>query len=149
MGAMASQITSFIIVYWTVYPGAHKTHQSSASLAAAQGIPRWPVNSPHKWPVTRKMFPFADVIMKPIVLFQEHMCTSLPRNTYIYSKCSRTQENSYTACCDWHASNDYPMTFSDSSVNIFSDKYIEVWKNGQHLAYDIHLSMRVPELKRL
>ena len=24
---------------------------------------RWPVNSPHKWPVTRKMFPFDDVIM--------------------------------------------------------------------------------------
>ena len=23
----------------------------------------WPVNSPHKWPVTRKMFPFDDVIM--------------------------------------------------------------------------------------
>ena len=26
--------------------------------------PRWPVNSPHKWPVTRKMFPFDDVIMQ-------------------------------------------------------------------------------------
>ena len=28
------------------------------------GIHRWPVNSPHKGPVTRKMFPFDDVIMK-------------------------------------------------------------------------------------
>ena len=27
------------------------------------GIHRSPVNSPHKWPVTRKMFPFEDVIM--------------------------------------------------------------------------------------
>ena len=27
------------------------------------GIHRWPVNSPHKGPVTRKMFPFHDVIM--------------------------------------------------------------------------------------
>ena len=27
------------------------------------GIHRWPVNSPHKRPVTRKMFPFDDVIM--------------------------------------------------------------------------------------
>ena len=27
------------------------------------GIHRWPVNSPHKWLVTRKMFPFDDVIM--------------------------------------------------------------------------------------
>ena len=24
---------------------------------------QWPVNFPHKWPVTRKMFPFDDVIM--------------------------------------------------------------------------------------
>ena len=28
-----------------------------------QGIHRGPVNSPQKWPVTRKMFPFNDVIM--------------------------------------------------------------------------------------
>ena len=27
------------------------------------GIHRWTVNSPHKWPITRKMFPFDDVIM--------------------------------------------------------------------------------------
>ena len=38
-------------------------HQSSASLAFVRGIHRWPVNSPHKLPVTRKMFPFDDVIM--------------------------------------------------------------------------------------
>ena len=27
------------------------------------GIHQWPMNSPHKWPVTRKMFLFNDVIM--------------------------------------------------------------------------------------
>ena len=27
------------------------------------GIHRWPVNCPHKWPVTRKMVPFDDVII--------------------------------------------------------------------------------------
>ena len=40
-----------------------KKNQSSASLAFVRGIHRWPVNSPHKGPVTRKMFPFDDVIM--------------------------------------------------------------------------------------
>ena len=40
-----------------------RKHQSSASLAFVWGIDRGPVNSPHKWPVTRKMFPFDDVIM--------------------------------------------------------------------------------------
>ena len=59
-----SQITSLTIVYLTVYSGAYQSkHQSSASLAFVWGIHRGPVNSPHKWPVTRKMFPFDDVIM--------------------------------------------------------------------------------------
>ena len=64
MSAMASQITSHTIVYSTVYWDGDKKHQSSASLACVWGIHRGPVNSPHKWPVTRKMFPFHDVIMK-------------------------------------------------------------------------------------
>ena len=64
MGAMASQIASLTIVCSTVYSGAdQRKHQSSASLAFVRGIHRWPVNSPHKWSVTRKMFPFDDVIM--------------------------------------------------------------------------------------
>ena len=64
MGTMASQITSLTIVYATVYSGADlRKHQSSASLAFVSGIHRGPVNSPHKWSVTRKMFPFDDVIM--------------------------------------------------------------------------------------
>ena len=68
MGGMASQITSLTIVYSTVYSGADQgKHQSSASLAFVRGIHRWPVNSPHKWPVTRKMFPFDDVIMSQML----------------------------------------------------------------------------------
>ena len=64
MGTMASQITILTIVYSTVYSGAdQRKHQSSALLAFVRGIHRGPVNSPHKWPVTRKMFPFDDVIM--------------------------------------------------------------------------------------
>ena len=39
-------------------------HQSSVSLAFVRGIHRWPVNSLHKGPARRKMFPFDDVIMK-------------------------------------------------------------------------------------
>ena len=64
MGAKASGITSLSVVYSTVYSDAdQRKHQSSASLAIVRGIQRGPVNSPHKWPVTRKMFPFDDVIM--------------------------------------------------------------------------------------
>ena len=56
---MASQITSLTIVYSTVYSGADQSeHQGSESLAFMRGIHREPVNSPHKWPVKRNMFPY-------------------------------------------------------------------------------------------
>ena len=64
MSTMASQITSLMILYSTVYSGPdQRKHQSSASLAFVRGIHRSPVNSLQKGPVTRKMFPFGDVIM--------------------------------------------------------------------------------------
>ena len=50
MAAMASQITSLTIVNSAVYSGAVKKNL---------------INFLHKWPVTRKMFPFDDVIMRP------------------------------------------------------------------------------------
>ena len=64
MRAMAAQITSFAIIYATVYSGAdQRKHQSSASLAFVRGINRSPVNSLYKGQVTRKIFPFDDVII--------------------------------------------------------------------------------------
>ena len=64
MSTMASQITSVSLVYSTICSNAdQRKHESSASLAFVRGIHRWLVNSPHKGPVTRKMFPFDDVIM--------------------------------------------------------------------------------------
>ena len=65
MGAITSQITSLTIVYSTVYSHAdQRKHQSSASLVFVRGIHRGPVNCPHKWPVTRIIFPFDDAIMQ-------------------------------------------------------------------------------------
>ena len=54
-------ITSLTIVY----SGAdQRKHQCSASLAFVRWIHQWPVNSPHKGSVTRKMLPFDDVVMR-------------------------------------------------------------------------------------
>ena len=65
MGAMVSQIISLTIVYSIIYSGAdQRKHQSSVSLAFVRGIHRGPMNSPHKGPVTRKMFPFDGVIKR-------------------------------------------------------------------------------------
>ena len=72
--AIASQITSFTIVYWAVYSDANqRKYQSSPSLAFVWGIHRRPVNSPHKWPVTRKMFSFDDVIMQLSGMYDLHL----------------------------------------------------------------------------
>ena len=99
MGAIASQITSLTVVYSAVYSGADQSkHQSSASLAFVWGIHRGPVNSPHKWPVTRKTFPFDDVIMHVLILYIERSrCSS---NTQFYrpippNPCRSIQPNIY------------------------------------------------------
>ena len=63
MGAMASQITSLMIVYSTVYTGAdQRKHQSPASLAFVRRIHQSPVNSPQRTSKAKK-FSFDDVIM--------------------------------------------------------------------------------------
>ena len=84
MSAIAFQITSLTIVYLTVHSDTdQRKHQSSASLAFVRGIHRRPVNSPHKWPVTREMSPFDDVIMEnglsPISL-----CSLYPRTPHVH-----------------------------------------------------------------
>ena len=64
MRVIAFQITSLTIVYSTLYSDVDQwKHYISAPLGFVRGIHRWPVNSPHKCPVPRKMFPFDDVIM--------------------------------------------------------------------------------------
>ena len=92
MTTMASQITSLTVVYSIVYSDAdQRKHQSSASLAFVRGIHREPVNSPHKWPVTRKMFPFNDVIM---------LCGG-----WLESPCSGASVTSYEVTMTMHGSD--------------------------------------------
>ena len=75
MGAITSQITSLTIVFSTFYSDAdQRKHLSSPSLAFVRGIHRGPVNSPRRWPVTRKMFPFDDVIM---IITVDYLCCKL------------------------------------------------------------------------
>ena len=98
LSAMASQITSLTIVYSNVYSGAdQRKHQSSASLASVRGIHRWPANSTHKEPVTRKMFLLDDVFMEGFHMFTVHFCSSdiwkLPTLTH------RHLHDTYRSCC--------------------------------------------------
>ena len=98
VGAMASQITSLTIVYSTVYTGSdQRKHRRSASLAFVRGIHRWPVNSPHKWPVTRKIFPFDDVIInvERVSISRRYRSIQLPTNDGFHYK-DRYHGNSFT-----------------------------------------------------
>ena len=64
MGAIASQITSLTIVYSTVYSEADKkTSKLRVNGLCAENSPETG-ECPHKWPITRKMFPFDDVIIR-------------------------------------------------------------------------------------
>ena len=57
---MVSQITGLAILYSTVYTSADQRKNQSSAL------PVFAVNSPHKGLLTRKMFPFDDVIMQKL-----------------------------------------------------------------------------------
>ena len=52
-----------------------KNTSNPESLAFVRGIHRWPVDSPHKGLVTRKIFPFDD----SIIIFNEHIISLISR----------------------------------------------------------------------
>ena len=79
MGAIASQITSVSIVCLTFCSGADlRKYRSSALLAFVRGIHRGPVDSPHKGPVVRKMFPFDNAIMGILSIWASNLTVCSP-----------------------------------------------------------------------
>ena len=73
----------------TVYSDADQRKQSSASLAFVRGMHRSPVNSPHKGPVTRKMFPCDDVVMVNANTVNWAMYSwYIVQDLYLHSKCT-------------------------------------------------------------
>ena len=125
MSVMASQVTSLTIIYSTVYSATDKeNHKSSVSLAFVRGIHRWPVNSPHKGPVTRKMFPFDDVIMQASVLIPgpdcgwhgahvqwARLCPQLPVRQWHRPRGCRCQELPVSVGYHWHENAGILMKF--------------------------------------
>ena len=139
MGAMSSQITSLTIVYSTVYSGSdQRKHQSSASLAFVWGIHRGPVNSPHKWPVSRKMFPFDDVIMN--YLLRKHPILVLGgapfimRISLVVCNTKRSFKYVYFRLCPRHGNNNL-----STAVEIIKYRLDNVSYLNTCLAYNIML----------
>ena len=116
MSAMASRMTGISIVCSTVCLCADQ-RKSSKTLAFVRGIHRQPVDSPHKGPVKRKLFPFYDVIMSSssssnnvrLPNFVSTLISSFANNDpvwrHLYQKGTLNQTSrqrgSFTNCC-WY-----------------------------------------------
>ena len=130
MGAMASQITSLTIVYSTVYLGAdQRKHQNSASLAFVWGILRWPVNSPHKGPVTRKMFILDDVIM-----VTHKTCRAYFHAIWFYfvMSCRQFMTNHFAA-------QNAPFMSEANTIVIKAMFYRSLMENAAFISYNMHI----------
>ena len=67
------------------------------ALAFVMGIHRWPVNSPHKGPVTRKMFPFDDVIISEVIWHsRENNFTAKVQPTLLYNDFENHTHKNYS-----------------------------------------------------
>ena len=119
--AMASQIIDVSIVYSTFCSCAdQRKHQSLVSLALVRGIHRWPVDSPHQRPVTRKMFPFDDVIMRPgyraNAVYSRYIAV-----TFVYS--TRIRHTITIAPNNFYPDNNNPRV----EVDLISIRRVSVW----------------------
>ena len=68
MAVMASQINANRLFVQQIVKGNSRGHvKTPHDWAFVMGIRRRPVDSPHKWPVTRNAFPWYDVFMCSII----------------------------------------------------------------------------------
>ena len=134
MGPMAYQITSLTIVYSTVYSGAdQRKHQGPGSLAFVQGIHRGPVNSPHKWPVPRKMVPFDDVIMEfavevwhyysEVIMGSNHQPHDCSLNHSFRRRSQKTSKLRLTGLCVGNSA----MTGEFSAQMVSNAENVSIW----------------------
>ena len=69
MRVTASQFTCLLTVCLAICSGWHqREHQSPHYRLSMRGIHQWLVDLPHKGPVTWKIIPFCDVIMKELCI---------------------------------------------------------------------------------
>ena len=135
MTMLASQITSLAVVYSIVYWGVdQRKHQSSASLAFVWEIQRGPVNFPQKWPVTRKIFPFDDVIMdefavevwhhySDVIMGSNHQPHDCSLNHSFRRRSKKTSKLRLTGLCVWNS----PMTGEFSAQMVSNAENVSIW----------------------
>ena len=130
MSTMASHIISLTIVYWTVYLGVDQRKQSGASPVFVRGIYRWPVNFPHKRPLTRKMFSFDDVVMVPgslwacqaglryMHIYVFEVCQSTDLIDFLYVTCRGYMHHIIQTCCQANHKHSRNIIYVHSSSKV-------------------------------
>ena len=132
-------ITSPTIVYSTVYSGTdQRKHQNSASLGFVRRIHRWPVNSPHKWSVTRKMFPFGDIIMSTV--FYKCYLIMIWQTRILIHLIYDPKVNNMLAKRNWHLHDKYVYFFVAWQLIIIG----VIQKRYRNVNYQKRCSILVP-----
>ena len=138
MSTLASQITSLTIVCSNVYSGAdQRKHQSSAPLAFVRGIHRWPVNSSHKGQVTRKMFPFDDVILMMTQFNDASMCNG--KITVVIADHLGNSKNTATS----HSVIGTKISKLDRMQNLYNHDYTNVTLDDNTVNWKIYWKLPV------
>ena len=86
-----------------------------------RGIHRRPVNSPHKWSVTRKMFPFDDVIMS-CRLVAMHCTSRYPKWDIYQANCSTSSISTVSIFCCQQRQNHVGMGYLPSLKKLYAQK---------------------------
>ena len=129
------------IVYSTVYSGADQSkHQSSASLAFVWGIHRGQVNSPHKLPVTRKMFPFDDIIMKSTTVVWYHKF-HVSHSTTLTGQ--RQTRKSVSLICSHINSDKIALGHTDYCCHF---QFIYIWNTLYYIEHFIYSQCQVVDM---
>ena len=126
MSAMASQIISLVSVQSAVYSRRKSKKTRSASLAFVRGIHRWPANSPHKGPVTRKLFPFDDVIMARGISKRCHSWWRQGKET-LYTLFTPFVQAQIKAPRHWLLRGDPPVTGGFPSQRASDAENVSIW----------------------
>ena len=113
--------------------------KSTRHWAFVRGIHRWPGNSPHKWPVMWKMFPFDDVIMNQSVmlsfLFSSHTWNLNPFHEGLYTCNWYVTESIYFKLVLW-----LPQI---SHVQNFVAKFSSRWKWEKNKDFQLQCNLLI------
>ena len=121
MNAMASPLASLTIVYSTVYSGADQINHQ---------------NSPHKGPVTQKMFPFDDVIMLSAKTSYHHILRNLHAGrlyfkwSYSYKFDGRLGQTNISLNINLHYSWDELSYASYTMFILLFQRRLIIWNNA-------------------